>query len=429
MLKIIIMGMAIALFSALILKIYLDTFMNRAGSRKEILGWLPFYIWQYLSETGCFPEHITLAITFLTTISVSFIAYNGNPWKLLVFPVVYLAVWMALEGAVDFGVRYLSGELETGFLMISIPSKLLLLVVVLGIRQFARKQGVGKEPYRGELYFIVLPITGMLLYHTIYRLLHGIYTNRPEAVIYMMAVAFALIFLNLSFYPGYSNLVRDLHIRKNAYFYMKQMELFIQEKERDEAAERESRERNHNIKHHLIYLDELIEHGKLETARETLKGLIGEADRRGMFYSRTGNIVVDSMVNHAWKTAQESGIIFHGDLCPLPDLSIKDGDLCVLLGNILDNALEASVFMQDGRKEIWVSLNYTKGCLFLLVKNRYEGDIKLSEDGKIPSRKKGNAHGFGLYSMQRIVDKYHGRLWIKLDDDEGIFTVEILIHC
>ena len=54
------------------------------------------------------------------------------------------------------------------------------------------------------------------------------------------------------------------------------------------------------------------------------------------------------MVNHAWKTAVENGIIFHADIAPLAELSIKDADLCVLLGNAFDNALEASRFVEEG---------------------------------------------------------------------------------
>lgn len=138
-------------------------------------------------------------------------------------------------------------------------------------------------------------------------------------------------------------------------------------------------------------------------------------------------MVVDSMVNHVWKTAVENGIIFHADIAPLPELSIKDADLCVLLGNAFDNALEASRFVEDGRKEIWVAFQYIKGSLYIQIKNIYEGDVKLSADRKILSRKEESGHGFGLYSMERITEKYHGRMDIK--SGGGLFTVEILIHC
>lgn len=418
---------AMSLFSILVLKLYLDTFLHKPKGIRSIAGWLPFFIWQCLSETGCFPGNITLLFTFSTIVMVGLIVYTGPFWKRCVFPAVYLAIWMLLEGAVDFALRYFSGTVETEFLMISAPSKILLLLLSMGIRQFAKKKGIGKEPYGGGMVFMVLPIIGMLLYHTLYQLLQALYVNQSEIWVWMLLAAIALICLNLSFYPVYMQLVNNLQMKKNTHFYIKQMELFRQEKAMEEAAAIEIRQLRHDMRQHLIFVGELLENGTLESAQDALIELIGETRKRGRLESRTGNMVVDSMVNHVWKTAVENGIIFHADIAPLPELSIKDADLCVLLGNAFDNALEASRFVEDGRKEIWVAFQYIKGSLYIQIKNIYEGDVKLSADRKILSRKEESGHGFGLYSMERITEKYQGRMDIK--SGGGLFTVEILIHC
>lgn len=418
---------AMSLFSILVLKLYLDTFLHKPKGIRSIAGWLPFFIWQCLSETGCFPGNITLLFTFSTIVMVGLIVYTGPFWKRCVFPAVYLAIWMLLEGTVDFALRYFSGTVETEFLMISAPSKILLLLLSMGIRQFAKKKGIGKEPYGGGMVFMVLPIIGMLLYHTLYQLLQALYVNQSEIWVWMLLAAIALICLNLSFYPVYMQLVNNLQMKKNTHFYIKQMELFRQEKAMEEAAAIEIRQLRHDMRQHLIFVGELLENGTLESAQDALIELIGETRKRGRLESRTGNMVVDSMVNHVWKTAVENGIIFHADIAPLPELSIKDADLCVLLGNAFDNALEASRFVEDGRKEIWVAFQYIKGSLYIQIKNIYEGDVKLSADRKILSRKEESGHGFGLYSMERITEKYHGRMDIK--SGGGLFTVEILIHC
>ena len=97
--------MAMSIFSTLVLKLYLDTFLNRVTGIMSMVGWLPFFIWQFLTETGYFPENITLSFTFLTIVLVWLIEYIGPLWKRCVFPVVYLAIWMLLEGTVDFSVH------------------------------------------------------------------------------------------------------------------------------------------------------------------------------------------------------------------------------------------------------------------------------------------------------------------------------------
>ena len=374
-----------SIFSTLVLKLYLDTFLNRVTGIMSMVGWLPFFIWQFLTETGYFPENITLSFTFLTIVLVGLIEYIGPLWKRCVFPVVYLAIWMLLEGTVDFSVRYLSGSVETEFLMISVISKILLFLLILGIRQFAKKMGIVKEPYGGGMVFMILPIIGMILYHTLYQLLQALYVNQAEIGVWMLLAAVALICLNLSFYPVYMQLVNDFHIKRNTHFYIKQMELFRQEKAMEEAAAMEIRELRHDMRQHLIFLGELLENGDLEVAQDTLTELIGETGKRGRLESRTGNKVVDSMINHVWKTAVELEIKFHADIAPLPELSIQDADLCVLLGNAFDNALEASKLVENGRKEIWIAIRYTKGLLFIQIKNTYAGEVKLSADKKILS--------------------------------------------
>lgn len=425
MLKIILRGMVMSLYGSFVLRLYLDLFLQRAEGSRRQRGWIPFLVWQCLSEIEGFPANVILLLTSITIVWVGITAYDGSLWSRCLFPIVYLEIWMLLEGVADFGIRCLSGNTETGFLTISILSKILLLVVILGIKRFAKKKDIGKEPYTGGISFIVMPILGMMLYQALYSLLHSMYIDRLEAVVWMLVAGFSLIFLNLSFYPIYSQMSRNLHFKKSEQFYIKQMELFQQEKAMEEEVATEIREIRHNMKQHRTYLEELVRGGNLDTAKDALAGIIGETDRHGRLESRTGNMVVDSLVNNAWKSARESGISFHAEIGCLPELAIKDTDLCVLLGNALDNALEASAFVREGKKEVWVVLNYVKGCLFLQVRNYYEGEIKMRGNGKIRSSKMGKGHGFGLYSMEKIAAKYHGYMNIKPCD--GIFKLEILM--
>ena len=421
------MSIVLALYGAAVLKIYLDLFLVKARGSLPVVGWFLFFMWQWISEMCDLSANIVLTFTVLTVFLVAFTAYSGNLGKRCMFPAVYLAIWMLLEGAASFGVEILSGKAEIEFVTISIVSKLLLLLVVLGIREFARRMGIGREPYGSGFFFIIIPVAGMTLYNALYRILYKLYDSGGETSKWMLLAAISLILLNLLFYPFYLNVVRAYYTKKSASFYREQIELFKQERELEESAAAEIRELRHDMKQRLIYLDELIRAGKQEKALVSLEEMIGETVKQGELKVKTGNLVVDSLLNHSWKTASESGIIFHTEIDILPELDIKDTDLCVLMGNALDNAFEASGRVEEGRREVWVSLRYLKGCLLFQVKNCYAGELKLQEDGKIASQKKENGHGFGLYSMEKIVDKYHGRQNIKLDD--GIFTANISICC
>ena len=87
------------------------------------------------------------------------------------------------------------------------------------------------------------------------------------------------------------------------HYYIKQMKLFRQEEAMEAAAAKEIRQLRHDMRQHLIYLRELLENGTLEEAQYVLIELIRDTKKQGRLEARTGNIVVDSMVNHAWKTA------------------------------------------------------------------------------------------------------------------------------
>lgn len=429
MAKTIIISLVASIYSVGILKIYLNIFLDERSGVRKIEGWLPFAVWQFFINSQLIPllPEINLFLSCITMLIVGFRAYQGNLWKRLVFPLVCLAIWMLLEGIAGFAPGFFSDGKKADFLVISILSKILLFFVIMGIRFFAKRQEVGKEPYGGEPFFVILPISGMVLYQAFYILTWNAKNNQEVGFGWMLIAALSLIMLNLSFYPVYAQLMRNLYFKKNANLYMKQMELFKQEKELEEASAAEIRELRHNMKQQLIYLDELIKDNQINEVRKILVNLIGEVSTKGRLESRTGNLVIDSLINHTWKVALEKNLVFHAGIAPLPELSIKDADLCVLLGNALDNALEASEGLEIGKGEIWVSLNYAKGCLVIWVKNRYSGCIERSVEGWFCSKKREKGHGLGLYSMEKIAKRYQGSLNVETKD--GLFSLEILICC
>jgi sensor histidine kinase YesM len=99
-------------------------------------------------------------------------------------------------------------------------------------------------------------------------------------------------------------------------------------------------------------------------------------------------------------------------------------DLCVLLGNSVDNAIEACDELPNGmERKITVECNCSSGFLFLTVRNPIAKPVSIC-DNRVHTTKKDRAlHGFGISSMHKVAKKYDGTL--KLDADEGFFTVSI----
>ncbi len=106
---------------------------------------------------------------------------------------------------------------------------------------------------------------------------------------------------------------------------------------------------------------------------------------------------------------------------------ISEGDLFVLFGNIIDNAIEAVVKLTDKEKRCIVLHARNVGKLISIsLTNYYEGEIKFRPDG-LPYTSKGDedAHGFGMRSVAMIVEKYKGSMTISAKDQ--VFTLGIMI--
>lgn len=137
---------------------------------------------------------------------------------------------------------------------------------------------------------------------------------------------------------------------------------------------------------------------------------------------KSGNIMVDAMLNSKLSLAKSRGIAVNAKAVVPKSIGVSEVDLCVLVGNLLDNAMEACAGLPADKRFIRVYMDMKKDNLYMCVTNS-SGGVK-KENGRYISSKGGN-HGFGLIRADRIVKKYGG--YIKRGDEEGAFTSEVLL--
>lgn len=105
---------------------------------------------------------------------------------------------------------------------------------------------------------------------------------------------------------------------------------------------------------------------------------------------------------------------------------VKDSDLYALFGNILDNAIEAVLKVEETEKRVIGLVLYERnGFVTLNVNNAYAGDLKLVNGLPVTTKSNHHLHGFGVKSIRLIVEKYGGEMGISTKD--GIFSLCILI--
>ena len=140
---------------------------------------------------------------------------------------------------------------------------------------------------------------------------------------------------------------------------------------------------------------------------------------------KTGNIMVDAILNSKISLIKSKGISVSAKAMVPAVLSISEVDLCAMIGNLLDNAMEACMRQsEDSEKFIRIFLGTMKGQLYLSVYNSTGNDIRKSGKNYISS-KDSPSHGFGLMRVDRIADKYDG--YVNRQNEEGVFATEVML--
>ena len=142
---------------------------------------------------------------------------------------------------------------------------------------------------------------------------------------------------------------------------------------------------------------------------------------------KTGNVMIDAILNSKISLAKTKDIAVDAKAIVPKELtsSITEVDLSLIIGNLMDNAMEACMKIEEAEKRfIRVYIDILKGQLYIYVMNSATGRMKRS--GRIyQSTKNGEYHGFGLMRIDKVVDKYHG--YLERQDEEGVFATEVML--
>ena len=140
---------------------------------------------------------------------------------------------------------------------------------------------------------------------------------------------------------------------------------------------------------------------------------------------KTGNVMVDAILNSKLSLIRSKEIRVNAKAVVPTELNVSEIDLCVIIGNLLDNAMEACLRQTEEKERfIRVFIGVLKEQLYISVSNSVEGGIKKSDKAYF-SGKGSAAHGFGLASIDRIAAKYDG--YVNRQDEEGVFATEVLL--
>ena len=139
---------------------------------------------------------------------------------------------------------------------------------------------------------------------------------------------------------------------------------------------------------------------------------------------KTGNAMADAILNSKISLAKSRHIAVKADAHIPVKLRMSELDLCVILGNLFDNAIEASLALPEEQRTIRVYMDM-KGTQLYISFTNFTAAGKQQKVGRRFATTKGAGHGFGLVRIDNIIDRLDG--YLSRNSEDGAFTTEILI--
>lgn len=137
---------------------------------------------------------------------------------------------------------------------------------------------------------------------------------------------------------------------------------------------------------------------------------------------KTGNVMADAVLNTKLYAADRINARINVKASIPKEIRINDIELCALLGNLLDNAVESCERLPEGKRFIRVFIGVIKGQFYMSVQNA-AGEIK-KRSGSYLSTKRSGGSGFGIFRIDRIAAKYGGN--VNRQSEPGVFATELM---
>lgn len=184
-----------------------------------------------------------------------------------------------------------------------------------------------------------------------------------------------------------------------------------------------NKEHLHEYYHAMEYLYCCIREKKYDNAEEFLHKRIGELDEeRNQVW--TGLSYLDFIINYKKQIMDQKGIRFRLEL-DVYEYPFKEADLGILLGNLLDNAIEACEKCAPGKREIYLHIWNIKYMFLLRLANNSSKSPVVAKQRFITDKADKEAHGMGVELVKRVVKRYDGNIGFQYNGEQ--FETKLIV--
>ena len=411
-------------FQVVIIKKYLKVFLGiNCNYCRQLIGWVIYFVFLIVGQVFHIYSSSSLIIGNIVFILLILLISNRKKiFKNIIFSILLCFGWLLIEGIVGIIINFLEIENEIMQKIGSFISEIIMLWVVYSFDYIKREKNHGKMKIQYWLGMVFMPIGSVCIMYQIFLL--SLYN--AQYVIMSAITAIFLLGINYIMYELCGSLERETEVMTQARLYEQQLVLYNEEAKEREQEYFRYRKIRHDMKNHLIGLRSLIKEGDVQRAENYLDGLLDDIEIVEEKIC-SGNVVVDTLVNAKYTLAKKMHIKTDMQVCIPNEFKFQDKHLMVILGNIIDNAIEASMKLPEEERYIKLIILYQKKMLNILIINNYNGRTRKNRWGEFITTKEEQVyHGLGLSAIKQAIDYYNGE--VKITEKNGKFQVSILIY-
>lgn len=377
---------------------FVKSFFNDENMKPKLL--LCSFAAYYIINSLCFLVVPNPIVNLITNIVPLFLITMLFECKIMIKIVISLLVY-AVNMFSDGVVFAVSKALDINTIVIS--SGLITSLTVFAIEMIW-------EHYKRFKYMEVVRTSYLfaLLLVPLCSIVIGILTIQQANFRTVILSALLLIINALVFYL-FDSLVRLYNDRHEKMMLEQQNKAYINQIKLVYDSQNALRYYRHDMRNHLFKMRDMVEKSEYKQLEEYIGQAVSymKIDKKVI---DSGNSEIDCLLNYKLRNIEEMNIKLETKFVLPHELFINVFDINIVLGNLIDNALEA--LKQCDERELIVRLTYSKGVMFITIKNSFSGNIKIDSDNQklFTTKKDFKNHGLGLQSVQYTIDKYYG-LW------------------
>ena len=405
------------LFIYLVICQFLNDAFGVDERKPRILRWSIGFIWYcgtiIISETF----HIPI-LNFLINTALIFLITIGYKGKILK-KIVITSMVSILSSACDIAAYFImSSAIQKDYIfsVSYIFTVILFWVLERMISRFLVKDRFIPLKINESIVLFIIPLCSLVLLYCV--TISGIGTE----YLYLIGICVLIIcFIIFYIYHFFLNHIDDRYKNK---ILSECLNGYINELELMKKSELKVEGMRHDLKNHLIELKSLAGNGDPKEVIKYVDSMFEDLPS-GKKHSRNGSYELDSLINYLVEEEGKDLLDVNVKVTVPESIEINKYKLNIILGNLLQNAIEAA----KASKNKYLSLNvrYDRNILIIEIENSYSNDIVFQKGDLISTKKDKDQHGIGLRNVKRIVKEQNGVIDIKTENERFIVKVMLFL--